>query len=542
MDLYKRGAPVGDAFFLSIRSISGKAPFGFVLVGGEKMEFILGGQGTALNKFQPIRVDYFEKETQWEDFRQLVCRPVTQWLEFEHDALEAINERAAGNPYFTRLLCRSLFKLMVTRRDCHVTRAEVDEAARQTLRTVGSNSFQHFWEDGIFYSSDQIEQVSMRRRKILVAVGETLRSSPAATRDDVINQAKADGIMAATVEYELKDFARRQVLLTDPTVRCKVPLFEGWLKDRGIKEIITSFADSDLVKARKALEEEAYVTSDEIVELTRSWGIYRGRSLTEDTVRAWLSQFGSNDYQRLMFRVLRAIVFYSADRIRAKLREAHNIVRRGSVLQLQEGKQKVGKRADILLSYLDGPAKSGAVYARLYADENGIFKDNVVEPGKLTSALRAREGLHALVFIDDFVGTGDTASENFRKLKESCGELLSDANFKVFFIGITGFQTAQTRVEETIESLGLRISMHLCDPLSESAKLFHETSQVFPEQYHRDKARDIALNYGIKLEKDAPLGYGECQAAVVFENSCPNNCLPILWAEERDWRPLFKRL
>src|SRR5262249_46088635 len=54
IELYKRG-DLGDAFFLTLRSISGKEAFAFVLVGGEKMEFIISCQGDALNKFQPIR-------------------------------------------------------------------------------------------------------------------------------------------------------------------------------------------------------------------------------------------------------------------------------------------------------------------------------------------------------------------------------------------------------------------------------------------------------------------------------------------------------
>jgi len=37
------------------------------------------------------------------------------------------------------------------------------------------------------------------------------------------------------------------------------------------------------------------------------------------------------------------------------------------------------------------------------------------------------------------------------------------------------------------------------------------------------------------------LGYGNSQATVVFEQSCPDNTLPILWAKSRDWKPLFER-
>ena len=42
--LYERGG-IGNSFFLTLRSISGKEPFGFLLVGGEGMSEILGRQG-----------------------------------------------------------------------------------------------------------------------------------------------------------------------------------------------------------------------------------------------------------------------------------------------------------------------------------------------------------------------------------------------------------------------------------------------------------------------------------------------------------------
>jgi hypothetical protein len=47
--------------------------------------------------------------------------------------------------------------------------------------------------------------------------------------------------------------------------------------------------------------------------------------------------------------------------------------------------------------------------------------------------------------------------------------------------------------------------------------------------------------YGVNALSEQPLGFGHCEAAVVFESSCPNNTLPILWAASRDWTPLFPR-
>jgi len=41
-----------------------------------------------------------------------------------------------------------------------------------------------------------------------------------------------------------------------------------------------------------------------------------------------------------------------------------------------------------------------------------------VERGKLATVVAEKVGLQALVFVDDFVGTGNSACEYFKKLAE----------------------------------------------------------------------------------------------------------------------------
>jgi len=220
------------------------------------------------------------------------------------------------------------------------------------------------------------------------------------------------------------------------------------------------------------------------------------------------------------------------------MREAHGIVVRGLVHRI-EGKRK---RRDILVSYLDKVGKSGAQYAKLYAEENEIYYENVVERGKLARAIKEKVGLQALVFVDDFVGTGKSACEYFKKLAEECGEDLRASGLKVFLICVCGFQNATARIDKVLDELNLPVAVHICDPLDDSAKCFSETSCVLPDPSIRTKAREVASSYGVRLQKRWPLGFEDCQATVVFEDSCPNNSLPILWDRSRFWTPLFERL
>ena len=106
LEVYKRGM-IGDAFFRTLRSINNKQPFGFVLAGGEKMEYVLSCQGDALNKFDRFAVDYFDKQTSWTDFQDLIRRPAGTYLDFSDSAVNEIYDVCAGTHI---RLCRGYVK------------------------------------------------------------------------------------------------------------------------------------------------------------------------------------------------------------------------------------------------------------------------------------------------------------------------------------------------------------------------------------------------------------------------------------------------
>ncbi|MFZ3171817.1 MAG: ATP-binding protein [Carboxydocellales bacterium] len=542
LELFNR-EPIGNAFFLTIRSISGKESFGFILVGGEKMEFILSSQGDKLNKFQSVRVDYFNKEENMADFKELVRSPVAPWLEISEEALDELYELTSGNPYFTKLICGSLFNLMVRNRDTHVTRAEIQKAKDLVLSELTATSFQHFWWDGIIDTGARAEEISVNRRKILVSFGEIVKQDNNVSKELLIERAVRFGIPAHIVEAEIRDLIRRQVLCEiNGIYKCNPMLFQEWLQQQGTKEILTQVNDQTMMEQEMKLDEAAQLTPEEIVKLTERLGTYQGRKITTDEVRMWLKQFGSNKNQRLMFSILQRVRYYSADVIRQKMKDIHGIVIRGLVQKIQEGKRKATKREDIMVSYLDGVGKSGAECAKLYADENAIpSKNNVIERGKLRQLLEKNQGISAIVFVDDILGTGNTACEYIRSLNDDCGDLIRSGRYRVFLFAICGLVEAKEKLVKQIDELNLTIDVHLCDPLDNTDKCFSEESKFFSDYSDKQMAKKIASDNGYNLVKSDPLGHGNCQLAVVFEWNCPNNSLPIFWKEQKNWFPLFKR-
>jgi len=540
LDLYKRGA-LGDAFFRTIRSISNKPNFGFVLVGSEKMEYVLSCQGDSLNKFVKIPVDYFDKESHLAAFADLVRRPAAAYLDYADSAVASLHAFSAGNPYFAKLICRSIYRMMIDQRDSHVTNVEVERAVNKTLPEIGAHSFQHFWQDGIIDPPPRAEEIAIRKAKVLLAFTDCVRNGERCDPESVAHRARGFLFDDISIEPDLRSFERRKVLESkDGVYSCTVKLFQRWLVAQGYFQILTTFVDHEELARTKQRDELLRIKDDEVLALVESWDIYLGRRISEQQVSAWLAQFSTLEERRLMLGVLRAVRFYSTDQIRTKLSEAHGIVTRGTTWHRKHGEST--RRRDVVVTYLGGPGHSGAEYARRYGDENLIFPDNVVTIDDVEELLKKRGENNGVILIDDFIGSGQTVGG---LITASSGQLQSVAaasGEKTFLIVVCGLADGIARVQRVIEDTGLKLRLHVLDTQGSLDGVFGPGSKVFPEEGQRTRARDVAFKYGLELLPEWPLGYGNSEATIVFDHNIPNNCLPILWSEKKGWRPLFRRL
>jgi hypothetical protein len=535
-DLYSQNE-IANAFFLGLRSLSARPEVGFILVGSERMSAILSFQGQNLNKFKSIKVDYFDRRAHWSDFIDLVRQPAQQYLEFSDRAVELIYFYTAGNPYFTKVICKSIVKIMVNRRDGHVTDSEVHEACTAELRNIDINSFVHFWEDGIVEKGPEREKVFLNRRKVLLAFGEVLRrTSTKATVSQVQLAAKEYDLSGELVKEEMEEFVQRQVFEElSGLYSIKVRFFSEWLREFGVSQILSRLAGRIAGIERRAAE-MAYVRSEEILEFLKRVNRYKGQPVMPDHVRTWLGQFGSEANQRLMFKVLCSVRFFSEFEIRSRLSDLHSIISKEIGLLIRHG---TGRVEHLAVSYLEGVAKSGYQYARLYSEENKIIARNVVEPSKLASAFQGT--VKAVLWVDDFIGTGSTIVKQFEEHRDDLVALQKQYDVRYFVGVIAGLQESQAKASEALDGLGLRIELRVCEPLSNRDQCFSPESGVFEDDEERLRAKRIAEDFGRRIVAKHPLGFGDCGTCVVFERSCPNNNLPVLWGNSNGWAPLFPR-
>jgi class 3 adenylate cyclase len=539
-NLYERGT-IGDAFFLTIRSLSSRPGIGFVLVGGEKMRHIKECQGDKLNKWNVLSVDYFTRGSDWTDYCDLIQRPVPQ-LDYGNDSLSLLHDMTAGNPYFTKLICQKIFADAIARRDCHITRKEVERAMDAAISGDGTEqdsvAFQHFWEDGIIEVGEQRAERSIRRRKILIALSDVLGNESATSAKKIIKHPLVHNMEA--VDSELREFVSRKVLVEqNDEYGFKVPLFGKWLRGRGVQKLIVTSPDVDAAMKRRQVEEELRIKNDEINAVIEKWGVFRGQDITEPNVRAWLAQFGGIADQRAIFPILQHLRFYTDGQVKKRMGAIHDFVKKGTVHAVERGKQK---RSDILVTYIDNSTSNGFNLARQYIEEASIYVGNIVERGKLRDVLSEKPEVKAVVNIVDFVDTADFAATDLISLDSTFADIIAKRQIRVVYAAILALKDGWRRVEETVETLKTQVHTFTCEMLDESAMCFSDVSAAFPDVIKRIAAKNIVQEYGKLLKKNWPIGYGNLGLAVVFERGCPNSSLPVLWAESRAnaWVPLFK--
>jgi hypothetical protein len=529
------GTSSGDTFFHNMRALSQQGNVSFVLVGGENMELIKESTDR-LNKFESFLVDYLGKDMYWNDFQDLVKSPVKGILEFPDAAIEEIYTTTEGNPFFTKFVCSKIFEKACETHTSYISSDDISEAISACLKSLDINNVNHFWKDGISESDNsKIDKIQTQRREFLRAYAGIFRTRKdnVFTKDNLIELEYLDSSVSDKL---FESFVSRKILVEDGRgYRCKPDLFNRWLVESGYKKLRRSLLDEQAVEERKQKEVEAYVSDTEIYDVCSSWKSYKGKQVGLIEVRTWLNQFSDNINQRLMFKTLQALSFYDQSLILEKCELIHRHVLRN--LTHPSGARKVNF---VLVSAFSDIGKSGPVYARLYAQENKIYKDQIISACDIKKTLEKDENnnIKAIVFIDDIISSGTTVIEGLESLNESCGEILNKKGIKVVPSAVCGLEQGLKKVEDVSEKYKFQVSPFVADILRPENQCFSAESKVFEDENEMHKAKKIAQNLG---EKKIPLGYNDDQLLIVFYEACPNNTLSILWHSQKGWKPLFPR-
>ena len=539
-ELY-RARGVADAFFQTLgKGIAGKLGVAVGLVGGERIPNVVRAQGMRLNMYRAFKIDHFANDDEFEELVRQPGRP----LEFSNQAIALLWEYSNGNPYYVNEICSRLSEMMIDRRDAHITPNEVQDALLRTIGTIAGNSFAHYWADGIEVTDEDVESRIADRVRFLVAAAKCVRLSGGLIQmSELVTRAGDLGCSAQSTDALMQNFISRGIVTErESGYRFRVRLFEEWLRDGGHVELSAHLWDDLDNRARMEEEREALISANELDDLIAGWGRYQGADVSPFAVRQWLSQFGDPQDQRLMLALLRGVRFYGEDRVRASFERLNRSVTAGFVTRITRE-----NRSDILVGYLGPAGRSAQPMARLYRQVNKIARGNFVDPAGVFERINSDLEVRALVFADDFIGTGRSAIRHFEQFFEDARtvDLLAERDVTVWYVVAAGTSRGVHDLKRFLSDAPLNVSVLVGDELGPESMAFDESAPMWVDATERERAREIATSVGERLEGRAPLGYGGAQGLVVFEQNCPNTSLMILHRQrkilEEVFKPLFPR-
>lgn len=259
--------------------------------------------------------------------------------------------------------------------------------------------------------------------------------------------------------------------------------------------------------------------------------------INRNELNMWFSSFSSLEEQYFAAIILDSLVFRSADQTKALM--IQGLQRCIPQLLMNDGyfdryrgkwletlsKSGVPIRLVPVLRNGDGPGKSGHVICREYSRLVGVNSNLIINPQDISTA--KADGVKLIIFVDDFLGTGQQFSEFYGQVR---GEF--DDGLTPVYIPLCAHETGMDKVRADFPELCLSAS----ESLSVCDGLFGEDQEFCP-----DRVNTYALLKELYLELmrtrlgtdiDEPFGYGGLGMVYGFSHATPNATLPLLWSKK----------
>jgi hypothetical protein len=242
---------------------------------------------------------------------------------------------------------------------------------------------------------------------------------------------------------------------------------------------------------------------------------YRPQPITDARLEAWLRQFGPNDIDAA-FTLLDRIIYLSEEEVvrilveqnrflTARLRRAGIDAEHTIYVSLHDA----GSSSPVMLNLLRDAAGLERIKSPLIDGNNGILLNTVTN----------RLGEGAVVYVDDFAGTGKQFSETRQFVSQSIV-----GNFSEFLL-------VPCLCEEAVHRLGKEgIDFYTEMVHARADRPLHENSPIL-DPLTKDRLRQICLG----IHNRAGLGFSSLATMVVIYRNAPNT-MPLILRGNLDQR------
>ena len=265
----------------------------------------------------------------------------------------------------------------------------------------------------------------------------------------------------------------------------------------------------------------------------------------------WLENFEPSEMDHAV-HLLSAFTYYSGTLVKELFKAAFQSISRTvvpiTVPYIQGESRWKQFRRSALVTYVTGEAPhdadSGKFFARLARQELRIPEPNIMSPADVLATLLT-DGPRPVVFVDDFVGSGDQFITTWdREVGLPNGETTSFARVsglrgtQFFYCPLVCTECGRTAVQSSCAAVVL-CPAHV---LSERYSAFSEDSIVWPERL-RSTAKEFLVTASSRagISESQCGGYRGLGLSLAFEHGVPDATLPLFYTEGNGWHPLVRR-
>lgn len=258
--------------------------------------------------------------------------------------------------------------------------------------------------------------------------------------------------------------------------------------------------------------------------------------LSEKKIEKWLSNFqgelyGVDEERILALWLLCNFVYYNEDEVKhlcsTLLKEyVHQMLLSDKTLHSAHETKVDALLSNTAFLSLGKPSESGAFMLYYFRQVNDLHVSFFMPPEQALAS-----DVACLVFIDDMTLTAGKGGQAYTYLQK-----FMPAKRKIVLLTLLSTTAAATELDKIGVKVISTITLH------DNNKCFAQNSFVFHSHGpHTDACKKFAEHYGKKTKAKMPLGYMDAQLLVGFFYNTPDNTLPILWAKENGWTPIFPR-
>lgn len=317
------------------------------LIGSETMA-AKSKQGMRLNTFESKRVDTFSKDTEFIQFSKIVTEPSKSCLNFDPKVVDWLYDFTNGNPYFTNLLCLKIFdsayELKISYIDEDFALREVDRVINQ----LSKKEFEHFWVDGLAEEDEVLYKKFLeRRQRVLFALASLLKEDKDTTWPSIKKRIKRPSDYIVTdLQWDetFNEFVLRNIFVIEGQgTKINPPLFQAWLIDKGLYQVIVEIENRDEFIDKINEEEKLKLSNEEISEIQKRLGDdVESKQLVE-----FFGQIESIPQIRNVADLLKEILYISGDQLSKHLKLTYLSIWEGTMI-LNSGVKYLRTDAEII--------------------------------------------------------------------------------------------------------------------------------------------------------------------------------------------------